>query len=637
MSTHENFFDLGGHSLLATQVISRLRDALQLDLPLRAIFEAPTIAELAAFIEGELGGDARKQLPALTKVSAKDRIGVSFAQERLWFLNQLQPDLPAYNISFAVQVTGALDMAALEQGLREIVRRHEVLRTSFPPIEGQPAPVVAAADSVSITVVDLTDVPRGDRESRALQRGIELAQRPFDLARGPLVRTALLRLDDANHVLLLIVHHVVFDARSAEIFLRELVGYYQAAANGEALEVSELPVQYADYAAWQRTSLQGEFIESQIAYWKRQLEGSPSMIELPTDRSRPSVKTFRGASYSWTIAAPTGKALGEFSRGANVTLFMTLLAAFNVLLHRYSGQDDIVVGTPVSNRTAVETEAMIGLFINTLALRTDLSGNPSFRQLLRRVRETALGGYTHQDLPFEQLLHHLRLERHLAYTPLFQVMFAFQTKPAEALEVAGLKLRPIEIDQATAKFDLTLSVVESGDEIHAAFEYDTDLFDRDRVERMAGHFETLLQDIVEHPDRLVSDLTLLNEAERAQILNQWSISQCHSAEPKCLHRLFEGQVEKTPDAIAVVCGDKTWTYRHLNERSNQLARRLRKRSVGPETLVGICLERTPELMVALLATLKAGVAYVPLDPDFPRERLEFELQDAGCAVLITQS
>ena len=635
VSIHENFFDLGGHSLLATQVISRLRDAFQRDLPLRAIFEAPTIAELAAFIEVDLGGDARKQLPPLTKVSAKNRIRLSFAQERLWFLNQLQPDLPAYNISLAVQIAGALDMAALEQSLREIVRRHEVLRASFPLVDGRPAQVVSVAGPTPISVVDLTDAPQGERESRALQCGIELVQRPFDLARGPLLRLALLRLDDANHVLVFVVHHIVFDARSAEIFLRELVGYYKAVASGEALEVSEPPVHYADYAAWQRTSLQGEFIERQIAYWKRQLEGFPSMIELPTDRSRPSVKTYRGTSYSWTIAAPTGKALGELSRGANVTLFMSLLAAFNVLLHRYSGQDDIVVGTPISNRTAVETEAMIGLFINTLALRTDLSGNPSFRQLLRRVRETALGAYTHQDLPFEQLLHHIRLERQLAYTPLFQVMFAFQTKPAQALEIAGLRLRPIEMDHGTAKFDLTLSVVESGDEIHAAFEYDTDLFDRDRVERMAGHFETLLQDIIEDPDRRLSDLMLLNEAERAQILNQWSVSQNHSAEPKCIHRLFECQVEKTPDRIAVVCGDKTWTYRQVNERANQLAHHLRSQGVGPNCVVGINLKSSFELIVGIFGVLKAGGAYMPLDPGYPLHRLKYMIDNANASLLIT--
>ena len=359
------------------------------------------------------------------------------------------------------------------------------------------------------------------------------------------------------------------------------------------------------------------------------------MIELPTDRSRPSVKTYRGASFSWTIAAPTGKALGELSRGANVTLFMSLLAAFNVLLHRYSGQDDIVVGTPISNRTAVETEAMIGLFINTLALRTDLSGNPSFRQLLRRVRETALGAYTHQDLPFEQLLHHIRLERQLAYTPLFQVMFAFQTKPAQALEIAGLRLRPIEMDHGTAKFDLTLSVVESGDEIHAAFEYDTDLFDRDRVERMAGHFETLLQDIIEDPDRRLSDLMLLNEAERAQILNQWSVSQNHSAEPKCIHRLFECQVEKTPDRIAVVCGDKTWTYRQVNERANQLAHHLRSQGVGPNCLVGINLKSSLELIVGIFGVLKAGGAYMPLDPGYPLHRLKYMIDNANASLLIT--
>jgi amino acid adenylation domain-containing protein len=635
VSIHDNFFDLGGHSLLATQVISRLREPFQRDLPLRAIFEAPTIGELAAFIENNLRGDGREHLAPISTAAADARASVSFAQERLWFLNQLQPDHPAYNISLATRVTGALDIAALERSLSAIVERNEVLRSRFPSNEGRPEQAVSAAGPISVSLVDLTNASQA--EEQAVRLGTEFIHRPFDLAHDPLFRTVVLRLDEADHILLFVVHHIVFDARSAEIFLRELVDFYERATKGEALQFSKPALQYKDYAAWQRTSLQGELIEQQIAYWKRQLEGAPSLLKLPTDRSRPAVKTYRGACFSWTVAAPTNEALGRLSRGENVTKFMTLLAAFNVLLHRYSGQDDIVIGTPISNRTSVETEAMIGLFISTLALRTDLRGDPSFRQLLHSVRETALGAYAHQDLPFEQLLQHLQVERDIAYTPLFQVMFVFQTETAQALETAGLAIRPIEIHNHTAKFDLTLALVESGDEIRMNLEYDTDLFDLERIERMASHFQTLLQSIIADPDQRISELGLLSEAERGQILNHWSGNQADSTEPTCLHRLFETQVEKSPDAIAVVSGDEAWTYRQLNDRANQLARRLSKLGIGPEGLVGVCMGRSPELMIALLAIVKAGGAYVPLDPAYPRDRLGLICRDGRFGALITQS
>ncbi len=634
ISIHENFFNLGGHSLLATQMIAHLRDAFGRDIPLRAVFEAPTIAELSVFLESELRDDECRRPPPITTNGDK-KLTVSFAQERLWFLNQLQPNHPVYNISLVVRVSGPLDVAAMERSLGAIVARHQILRTAFPTVDGHPEPAVAAPGPVSISVVNLMSTPEADRMEQARGFALEFIRQPFDLERGPLFHLALLRLDAADHVLVFVVHHILFDARSAEIFLEELIKGYEKADKNEPFQLPEPQLQYADYAAWQRATLQGEYRDRQLRYWAGQLEGSPPLLKLSTDRPRPPLKSYRGACYSWTIAAPTVAAIKRLGRSEHVTPFMTMVAAFNVLLHRYSGQDDIVIGTPISNRTAVETETMIGPFINTLALRTDLSGDPSFRDLLRRVRETALAAYTHQDLPFEQLLRHLRLERDVAHTPLFQVMFVFQNTPA--MEIPKLAIQPISLDGGTAKFDLTLTMTEIGDQIHTVFEYDTDLFDHGTIERMAAHFQTLLQSIITNLDQCASELALLNDVDRRQVLNQWSVGQCDSAEPPCLHRLFEAQAASTPDAIAVECGNETWTYRELNARANLLARRLSKLGIGPEALVGICLDRSPELMAALLAVLKAGGAYVPLDPNLPQERLEFMRREAGCTALITQS
>jgi amino acid adenylation domain-containing protein len=634
---YQNFFELGGHSLLATQMIARLREAFQMEVALRAVFDGPTIAELASFIAGELGVKARPPLKPIPRLPDDDAAELSFAQERLWFLTELQRNHSAYNISLAVRITGALDVGALKQSLGVIIGRHDALRTTFPTIDGRAVQLVGANLAGSVSVVDLLDIPPAEREQQAIKLGMEFVRRPFDLTRGPLFRIALFRLADAEHVLVFAVHHIVFDARSSEIFLGELVDFYKAALTGTLPKIDKPPIQYRDYAAWQRTLLQGETVERLVKFWLEHLDGSPQLLRLPTDRRRPSTKTHRGACHSWILSTEIVEGVRRLSRNENATPFMTLLAAFNVLLYRYSGQDDIIIGTPVSNRHAAETEEMIGLFVNTLALRTRLSGDPSFLQLLSRVRETALSAYAHQDLPLEQLLHHLRLERDLAYTPLFQVMFQYETKPAQDLAIPGLLIRRVEVENGSSKFDLTLSMIDSGDEVRAVFEYDTDLFDSDRIERMAGHLHTLLQSIVADPDRSISEFALLNESERAEIFENCNGAEFKKTEERFVHRLFEAQAERTPEAAAIVSEGESWTYRDLNSRANQIARILQKHGVGPETLVGICMERAPELMIALLAILKTGGTYVPLDPDLPQSRLDFMLRDAGCAVVLTQS
>ena len=458
-------------------------------------------------------------------------------------------------------------------------------------------------------------------------------RRPFDLAHGPLLRVNLLRLGDKEHILLLTLHHIISDGWSMGILVQEMATLYEAFSHGTVPSLPELPIQYADFAEWQREWLQGEVLESQISYWKEQLGGNLPIVELPTDHPRPAVQTYRGKRKSRVLRKTLHEALKALSQREGVTLFMTLLAAFQTLLHRYTGQDDIIVGSATANRNRLEIEGLIGFFVNTLVLRTDLSGNPTFRELLKRVREVALGAYAHQDLPFDKLVEELQVPRDLSYNPLFQVMFVLQNAPMEPLQLSGLTLSPLEAETDTAKFDLTLELTEGPEGLTSSIEYNTDLFDSDTIERMVGHFQTLLQGIVANPDARLSELPLLTEPERHQLLVEWNATQTDYPRDKCIHELFEEQVERTPDAVALVFEDQRLTYRELNRRANQLAHYLRKLGVGPEVLVGICMERSLEMVVGLLGILKAGGAYVPLDPAYPKERLAFMVEDTGIAVV----
>ena len=561
----------------------------------------------------------------------------SFAQQRLWFLERFEPHSPLYNIPKAVRMQGVLDVEALQRVLDAIVARHEVLRTTFAIVDGSPVQVIGEPRSVELTVVDLRAWPEVEREAemqRLLTRG---AQRPFNLSADLMLRATLLRLDEEEHVLLLAMHHIASDGWSIGVLFRELTVLYRAFASGVPSPLPGLPIQYADYALWQRRGLRGEVLASQLVYWKQQLDGAPVVFELPTDRPRPALQTFQGAKQSWLVSLRLTEALTALSRQEGVTLFMTLLAAFQALLHRYTSQTDIVLGSPIACRTRRETEGLLGFFVNTLVLRTDLGGNPSFRELLRRVREVVVGACAHQDLPFEKLVEELQPERNLSHSSLFQVMFAFQNVPRLPLELPGLTLSPLEVDSGTAKFDLTLDLEQEANGLRGSVEYNTDLFDPSTIARMQGHFQALLEGIVANPAQRLAELPLLTDAERHQLLVEWNDTQADYPMDVCIHQLFEAQAEPTPDAVAVVFEGKQLTYSELNARANQLARYLGKRGIGPDQLVGICVERSLEMVIGLLGILKADGAYLPLESSYPIERLAFMLEDAQASVLLTQA
>ncbi|HYF38928.1 MAG TPA: condensation domain-containing protein, partial [Gemmatimonadales bacterium] len=550
VGVHDNFFDLGGHSLRATQVMSRICDAFRVELPLRTFFETPTVAGLAEAVEVARRAGVGLQAPPLLPVSRPAELPLSFAQQRLWFLDQLEPGSSLYNIPCPIRVSGALNVEALHQALEAIVARHESLRTTFPSVDGRPMQVIAERQPVALPVTDLSEHPEGERASGAQRLVTEEARRPFDLARGPLVRASLVRLSDDDHILLLTMHHIVIDGWSLGIFNKELAALYKAFSFKCPSTLPELPIQYADFAQWQRQWLQGETLEEQLSYWRERLSDAPPVLELPTDRPRPAVQSFRGAHQSVLLPKELSEGLKALSQREGATLFMTLLAAFQTLLHRYTGQEDVVVGSPIANRNRAEVEGLIGFFVNTLVMRTDLSGDPTFRELLGRVREVALGAYAHQDLPFEKLVEELQPERDLSRTPLFQAMFVLQNTPGMALELPGLTVQPLRFDLGISKFDLTLYAVEEADELRTVLEYNTDLFDAATITRMLGHLRTLLEGAVACPERRLSELPIFTEAEHRQLLVEWNDTAADYPRQSCVHQLFEAQVERTPERVA---------------------------------------------------------------------------------------
>jgi amino acid adenylation domain-containing protein len=636
IGVHDNFFELGGHSLLATQVVSRIRQVFQIDLPLRALFEAPTVAGVAEKALTLQGSGQTLQAPQLKALPRDRPLPLSFAQQRLWFLDKLEPNNPLYNVPHVVRLKGILNVGALEKALNQIIARHEALRTSFLMVNGSPVQLIAHSLGVHISIADLSALPERAREADARKLALAEIARPFDLQVDPMVRALLLKLAGNEHILVLNTHHIISDRWSLGVLSKELAAFYEQAAKGKPAELSPLPFQYADYAAWQRQLLSGETLEKQLRYWKENLAGAPASLDLPTDRPRPPQQSFRGAKYTLVLPKLLTEQITALGRKEGATIFMMLLAAFSVLLSRYSGQEDIVIGSPIAGRTRADLENLIGFFVNTLVLRANVSGDPTFRELLAKVRETAMGAYAHQDVPFEKLVEELKPQRDLSRNPLFQVMLILQNMPSSSQPMADLEIGPFPLPGESSKFDLTLIAAEDGEGLRATVEYNTDLFDKSTIERLLGHFQVLLQAAVANPDVRLSVLPLLTERERKQILVDWNATQAEYPRDLCLHDLIERQAERTPNAVAVVFGNQQISYRELNEHANQLAHYLQQRGVGPESLVGVFLERSINMVIALLGVLKAGGAYIPLDPAYPTERIGFILEDAGVDLLLTQ-
>ncbi|HEX8273037.1 MAG TPA: amino acid adenylation domain-containing protein [Longimicrobiaceae bacterium] len=638
VGVHDGFFALGGHSLLAARVAARIRGAFGIDLPLRALFDAPTVAGLARRVEQAVrGGDAAEPAPA--PIRAADRAGplpLSFQQRQLWVVERMGGAEGVYNVPLALRLSGRLDAAALERAVRELVRRHGVLRTVFPAAGGgEPVQAVLPAADRVVSTVDLAALPSGASEAEAERLVREQAWAPFDLERGPLFRAMLLRPDADDHVLLLRMHHAVTDEWSEGVLLRELGTLYAAFAEGRPGPLPAPPLRYADYAAWQRARLRGETLERLLGWWTRRLAGAPAALELPLDRPRPPVQSFRGARHDQMLDPEPAARLRALARRHGATPFMTLLAAFDVLLARCTGQADVVVGAPVAGRTRPELEEVVGFFVNTVVLRVDCAGDPSFAELLGRAREATLGGWEHQELPFERLVEALGAPRDAGRNPVYQVVFSYHAGSAAPPRLPGLEVRRLPLRPATAKFDLALHVVDDGAEVRFAWEYAADLFEPATIARMAEHLGVLLRGAAADPGRSVLELPLLSDAER----REWEALR-EEAPPRfgverCIHELVAEQAAVRPDAVAVVHEETRLTYGELDARANRLAHRLCALGAGPGKFVGVCLERSPELVVALLAVLKSGAAYVPLDPGHPAGRLSLVLRDTGAQALVT--
>ncbi|HEX2187358.1 MAG TPA: amino acid adenylation domain-containing protein, partial [Longimicrobiaceae bacterium] len=626
VGARQSFFALGGHSLVATQVVSRVRRAFGVELPLRAVFEAPTLAGLAARIDASRNAGPVDAPPPILPVAHDGPVPLSFAQERLWFLEQMRPGEGLYTIPVAVGLRGELDTAALAGALTEVVRRHEALRTVFPVEGGGPVQVVLPARPVEPRVED----GGGDDLVR------EEMLRPFDLEAGPLFRVRLARRADGDHLLLLTIHHAVVDGWSAGVLLRELAVLYRARVAGEPSPLTPLPVSYRDFSVWQRGRLAGGAMDAQLAWWRERLAGAPPVLELPTDRPRPAVPGFRAATHRLDLPADLASRLKALARAEGATLFMTLLSAFQALLGRYTGEDDVTVGTPIAGRTRAELEGLVGFFANTLALRADLGGDPAFAALLGRVRDATLDAYAHQELPFERLVGELQPGRDLGRNPVFQVLFVLQNAPLRPEDAGGLRMEPEDVEGTAAKFDLTLALEERGGGLAGAIEYAAELFDAATVERMAGHLRVLLEAVAADPERRLSALPVLTPAERAVLAAGGNPSPRRFPADGTLHGRFEAVARARPHAVAVSCGSESLTYAALDARADRLAAALRARGVGPEVRVGLCVERSLDTVVGILGILKAGGAYVPLDPAYPAERLAYLLEDSAVPLVVAQ-
>lgn len=621
---------LGLDSLKVFELKNRIEINFGVAISVAEFFDGAGIAELATQILDQVNRNQNSVYLPISKIKqSKTHHPLTFTQQQLWFINQLQPKTATYNIPVAVHIKGRLNVSILVRSINEIIQRHDILRTSFEVVDGELVQKVGDFVALTIPEVDLQHLANEQQLVEVQKLSLQEAKVAFDLGQAPLLRAKLLHLKETEAILILTLHHLVGDGWSINILVKELSAIYQAYSDGKPSPLPEIPVQYTDFVYWQRNWLQGEVIEKHLAYWQQQLNGIP-VLQLPTDRPRPPIQTFRGAQQKFILSTSLTEAIKQLSQREGTTLFMTLLAAFQTLLYRYTGQKDILVGSPIANRNRAELEQLIGCFVNTLVLRSNLEGNPTFTELLVRVKRVAIDAYTHQDLPFEKLVEALHPNRDLSYNPLFQVMFVLQNPASDGI----WKIE--ELDTETAKFDVLLSMIDSKEGLTGTLEYNTDLFNTDTIARMVGHFQTLLEGIVSNSNQHISELPILTAAEGQTLLIDWNNTKVDYPQETCIHNLFEAQVEKTPDAVAVLFENQKLTYQELNNRANQLAHYLQNLGVKLETLVGICMERSIEMVVGILAIMKAGGAYLPLDPILPKERLAFMLEDAQLPLLLVQ-
>ncbi|HKR12256.1 MAG TPA: amino acid adenylation domain-containing protein [Pyrinomonadaceae bacterium] len=635
VSRDAHFFMLGGHSLLATQIISRIRESFQVEMPLRSLFETPVLSELAERVESLMNAAPSDLAPPLQPSADTDRLPLSFAQQRLWFLDQLMPGSNAYNLPAEMSIETELNAGALEQALNEVVRRHEALRTTFVLAAGSPVQKINPVAHVRLLLVDLSQLGGAtERDAECERLRQEDSLRPFDLSVGPLLRATLIRLSPTKHLFLLNMHHIISDGWSMGVLLKEMETLYDAFSRGLASPLPELQIQYSDYASWQRGWLQGDVLQSEVEYWRNRLHGAPTLLELETDHPRPAMRTMRGAHYPFVFPEAVAQALKDFSRQEGASLFMTAMAGFHALLRRCTGQNDILIGSPIAGRSRVELESLIGFFVNMIPIRTSFSSDPSFRELVRQVRESSFAAYMHQELPFDKLVEELQPKRAPGRNPIFQAILAFNNDMPE-MDMAKVNVPAGVPVSADVKFDLEVHLFDGPNGLTGAFVYSPELFDVSLIARLADHFPRLFEKALAAPDKELSAISLLDEAEYTKVVQSWNDTTAEFPDHLSIPDIVELEAARRPDAIAIESADENITYAQLNERANRIAARLQQQGVGPESFVGVMLERSSNLVVAILATLKAGAVYVPINLADPPLRIRFVVENAGIRILLT--